>query len=139
MEGSYDIPYETKKKFSAADLTELTAHFKANDTDKTGKIDKSELKTVLVQLGYRETKEEDVAKLLEGVDLNADNELTFAEFLELVVKLKNESSTEAVTTVTKTGKEVVEKTSGSYKHTYAIEERECFSRVINQSLKDDED
>jgi plastin-1 len=53
--------------------------------------------------------------------------------------LKNEGSSESVRTVTKTGQEVVEKTSGGYKHTYAIEERECFSRVINQSLKDDED
>jgi Ca2+-binding EF-hand superfamily protein len=77
MEGTYDVPYDTKKKFSAAELTELTSHFKAYDSDKSGRIEKSELKIVLVQLGHRETKEEDVVKLLEGFDLNSDNELNF--------------------------------------------------------------
>jgi plastin-1 len=139
MEGAYDIPYETKKKFSAPEMNELINNFKAHDVDKSGKIEKAELKTIMVDLGHRETTEEDISKMLESVDIDSDNQLTIIEFLNLLANIKEVKGTDSIVTVTKTGKEVVEKTSGSYKHTYDVEERECFARVINQSLQTDED
>lgn len=138
MEGTYDVDYALKKRFSAPELTELINTFKAYDEDKSGKIQQSELKKILLNLGHRETTDEDVTAMLAKVDLNSDNELSLEEFLNLVANLNAEEGAESVVTVTKTGKEVVEKTSGSYKHTYSVEERECFSRVINQSLENDE-
>jgi plastin-1 len=93
----------------------------------------------MVDLGHRETTEEDISKMLESVDIDSDNQLTIIEFLNLLANIKEVKGTDSIVTVTKTGKEVVEKTSGSYKHTYDVEERECFARVINQSLQTDED
>ncbi len=41
--------------------------------------------------------------------------------------------------MTKGGKEITEKTTASgAKHTYSDEEKECFARVINETLKDDQ-
>ena len=55
MEGLYDVPYELKKNFSAPELTELINTFKAYDEDKSGSIQQSELKKILINLGHRET------------------------------------------------------------------------------------
>lgn len=139
MEDAYEVTYEQKKLFSAPELTELINSFKAYDEDKSGKIQRSELKKMLVNLGHRETSEEDITTMLANVDLNSDKELNLSEFLSLMNTLQNTIGESAVVTTTKGGKEIVEKTSGGYKHTYSIEERECFARVINQSLANDED
>ena len=138
MEGVYDVPYDLKKQFSVPELTELVRIFKSYDEDQSGSIQKSELQKILVDLGHRETTEDDVTTMISKLDVNDDNVLSLQEFLNIQITLKETTETrEAVQTTTKGGKEVVEKTSGSYKHTYSLEEKECFARVINMSLKDD--
>ena len=139
MEGAYDVPYEIRKSFSAPELNELINNFKAYDEDKTGSIKRSELMKILKNLGHREVSAEDITTMMAGVDINNDSELSLNEFLQLNIKLKGESAEETVVTVNKAGREVVEKVSGGAKHSYSIEEREWFSRVINNSLKDDPD
>lgn len=138
MEGAYDVAYDIKKKFSAPELTELIHTFKAHDEDKSGSIQKSELKNILINLGHRETSDEEVTSLLSKLDINDDKVLSLEEFLNILHTLKETKGEDsAVKVVTKAGKEVIEQTSGSYKHTYSVEEKECFARVINQSLKND--
>lgn len=140
MEGTYDVPYDLKKKFSAPEYTELLNIFKANDENANGTIQQSELLKILKNLGHRESTEEDVSAMLAKVDLNDDKELSFTEFLTLMSDFNTvESSGDTVVTVNKAGKEVVAKSSGGSLHTYAVEERECFSRVINQNLVSDPD
>lgn len=75
--------------------------------------------------------------MMSKLDINDDKVLSLQEFIAIITQLNETKGESGVTTVTKGGKEVVEKTSGSYKHTYSVEERECFSRVINQSLQND--
>mgnify|MGYP006276465769 FL=1 len=126
MEGPYHLTYEQKKDFSAPEISELTNIFKSKDGDNSGKIDKSELKKVLVDLGHREITDDDITTMISNVDLNDDNEVSFPEFITMMSKFKAETGEEAIhkTTTTKSGKEVIEKTSGSYKHTYSVEEKE---------------
>ena len=124
MEGAYDVPYEIRKSFTAPELNELINNFKAYDENKSGTIQRSELMKILKNLGHREFKEEDITEMMSSVDLNSDSELSLNEFLQLNIKIKGTSSEETVVTVTKAGREVVEKVSGGAKHSYSIEERE---------------
>ena len=137
MENIYEIPEEVKKNLSEGEITALLECFKSLDTDGSGKVNKKEL----LSLSINEEEAKSLAKLLDKLDLDGDGELSFGEFLLLLVAQKKEDSpaAESTVTTTKAGKEVVETLSGSSKHTYAVEERECFSRVINLSLEKDEE
>lgn len=124
MEGVYDVPYEIRKNFTAPELNELINNFKAFDENKSGTIQRSELMKIIKDLGHRELNEDDVTQMIAGVDLNSDSELSLCEFLRLNIKIKGDSSEETIVTVTKGGREVVEKGSGGAKHSYSMEEKE---------------
>lgn len=130
METTYQVPEDVKDKLTEAEIATITEAFKGLDTDNSGTAQKSEL------LGLS-LAGEDLSGMLAKLDLDGDGQLSFEEFIRMMADHKEKG--EGVT-ITKTGKEVVEKTSGAnIKHTYSVEERECFSRVINQSLENDKD
>lgn len=135
MENIYEVPEEVKGQFNEQEIDALLESYKALDTDGSGKVGKSELLSLTVD----ESEAESVAKLLKAVDLDGDGELSFGEFLILLLAQKEGASAEGVPiTLAKSGKDFVEKVSGNSKHSYQVEERECFTRVINQSLEKDD-
>lgn len=132
MESIYEVPEDIKAKFTEAEIAAITEAFKAIDADNSGKAQKSELQGLTVS----GDEEKELSEMLSKLDIDGDGELSFEEFVRLLAKQKEHGGS---VSVTKTGKEVVTKTTGdNIKHTYSVEERECFSRVINQSLENDE-
>ena len=131
MEDIYSVPGDIIGKLKEGEIAALLAAFKQLDTDASGKVSKSEL----LKLSLNDAESESLTSMMDKIDLNGDGELSFGEFLTLLIAPKFGIDT----TVTTEKKNFVEKVSGSYKHTYAVEERECFARVINQGLEKDED
>lgn len=132
MESIYEVPEDIKAKFTEAEIAAITEAFKAIDADNSGKAQKSELQGLTVS----GDEEKELSEMLSKLDIDGDGELSFEEFVRLLAEQKKHGGS---VSVTKTGKEVVTKTTGgNIKHTYSVEERECFSRVINQSLENDE-
>ena len=66
----YKVSYELSKHFGPEQLTELTRAFKNYDADKNGTLDKTELRTVMIDLGLREVTEEQTNELLKSIDTN---------------------------------------------------------------------
>jgi len=88
---------------------------------------------------------DDISDLLATLDLDNDGTISFQEFLKFMLKFteKDEESgspgKETVKTTDKSGRDITEKISSSgSKHTYSDEEKACFAKVINDTLKDDE-
>ncbi|CAI2361824.1 unnamed protein product [Moneuplotes crassus] len=136
MENLYAIPEIAKAKFSDQEIDMLLDAYKALDTDGSGKVSRTEL----VSLTVNDAEAESISKILKELDLDGDGELSFGEFILLILNQQDEHSAEGSSSLlSNAGKEVVEKVSGSnVKHSYKVEERECFARVINQSLAEDE-
>lgn len=143
MEDPYALSYDLKKQFSVAELNDYTTLFKAKDTSNDGSIQKSELAQLLKDLGHRDITGDDLTVLLGKMDLDDSGNISFNEFLtfiyDITQQMKGESKAQTVHTTDKAGNQITETTGerGS-KHTYSAEEKECFARVINETLKDDE-
>jgi hypothetical protein len=114
--------------------------FKAIDINKDGVIEKSELKTVMHSMGYRDMSDNDVTKLISEIDLNDDKQVSFSEFLQMMKNFKKTGKLDNFTKMDTKGGSVfrVGETQSSFS-TFSEEERSCFVRVINSVLSKDPD
>jgi len=104
-------------------------------------MDAKEFKSILIDLGQRKITDDEVRTILSEHDSNADGVLSWSEFVDMMSKIKGtDDSKFGSVSVDKSGKAVAT-TEGEHggKHTYSIEERGTFARLINFSLADDED
>ena len=111
--------------------------FNNYDKNKDGVMDQSEFKNIMVDIGHRKITDEDVAKMLAAYDQDKDGVISWAEFVDMMGKMKGEDE-EKFGKVNEKGMAAVEGEHGG-KHSYSIEERGMFARLINENLKDDED
>jgi plastin-1 len=136
----YGVDVKYIQTFKTEDYTEYEKIFRSVDVNKSGSVDKTELLAMLHNLGYRTLKDEDIANLLNGVDLNSDGQITFMEFLKMMKQFKDENKSEMQRVVTKEGKgllRVGSKGKDFQYQSFSEEERTAFVKVINSALLDD--
>ena len=95
----------------------------------------------MVDLGYRKITEDEVKKMLSEQDQNADGVISWKEFVDMMVKMKGTDDSKFGTIVeNKSGKQMAQITdSHGGMHSYSVEEKITFAKMINEILKNDED
>ena len=119
--------------------------FKGTDKNKDGVIDKKEMLETLHSQGQRHLTEDKVAEILGAMDINKDGEVSFTEYAMMIKGMNDKAKVIAPRQsisggLDKKGANVfkVEGNSTSFS-TFSEEERTAYVKVINASLKDDED
>lgn len=135
-EQSYDFTFEQQKSLGPEERSALIRSFKNYDTNKDGVMDEKEFKNIMIDLGYRKITDDEVKKMLESHDQNRDGVIQWAEFVDMMGKFKGQDSSKFGTIIGSTAK--IEGEHGGT-HTYSVEERGTFARILNYYLKDDED
>jgi plastin-1 len=96
---------------------------------------------LLHALGYRDLKQEDANKLMEGIEIKDAEHMTFTEFLNMMKKLVDKEGTIQINSfINKAGKAMVRinKTDNDMQfQTFSEEERTAYVKVINSALADD--
>ena len=113
--------------------------FNHYDKNKDGKMDDSEFKNILIDLGYRKITDEKVKQMMGEHDQNEDGFLQWGEFVDMMIKMKgNDDGRFGSIVESKDGKAMAVITSeGGGTHAYSIEERTTFSKMINHLLAED--
>jgi plastin-1 len=130
----YVVPAHIGNSFSPDEVDSFKESFAVFDSDGSGKIDASELSSVLKQLG-EESSPEKVEMLIKQVDANSDGEVSFPEFLEII---QNSRGTDFADVVQKANK--MYKVGGAIStshHSFSEEEKAAFSEHINMSHEND--
>jgi hypothetical protein len=122
------------------DIDHCKSLFMRGDKNRDGKVDASELKQLLEELGEN-VSENNVKDLLKEIDTDLDGSLSLNEFLTCVVNLRKGKVTQFGSVLARrqsayTAK-TVESESGA-KHTYSEEEKIAFTDHINRVLAADE-
>jgi plastin-1 len=138
---SYQVDLKLQQSFKPEDYSNFEKIFKDFDKNKNGVMEKNELLDLLHALGYRDFKEEDTKKLMEGVQIADPDHLTYTEFLQMMTKLVNKEGQIQLDSFTnKAGKAMVRVSKGDNGmqfQTFSEEERTAYVKVINSSLADD--
>jgi hypothetical protein len=114
--------------------------FNNYDLDKNGTMDEKEFKNIMIDLGHRKITDDQVKKMLDENDTDHDGVISWTEFVTMMGKMKGEDAGKFGNIVV--GKHgAVASIEGAHggTHSYSIEERGTFGRLINELLKDDED
>lgn len=135
-EMTYEFTFEQQKNLGPEERSALIRSFKNYDTNKDGVMDESEFKNIMIDLGYRKITDDEVKKMLEAHDQNSDGVIQWAEFVDMMGKFKGDDSGKFGSIVGSTAK--IEGAHGGT-HSYNIEERATFARLINHFWKADED
>ena len=138
---SYQVDLKLSQSFKPEDYSNFEKIFKGFDKNKNGVMEKNEFLELLHALGYRDLKQEDANKLMEGVELGDPNHMTFSEFLMMMKKLVDkEGKIQLDSFKNKAGKAMVRVSKGDNSmqfQTFSEEERTAYVKVINSSLADD--
>ena len=138
---SYQVDIKLQQSFKPEDYSNFEKIFKGFDRNKNGVMEKNEFLELLHALGYRDFKQEDAGKLMEGIELSDPNHMTFSEFLQMMKKLVDkEGEIQIDSFKNKAGKAMVRISKGDNGmqfQTFSEEERTAYVKVINSSLADD--
>ena len=138
---SYQVDIKLSQSFKPEDYSNFEKIFKGFDKNKNGVMEKNEFLDLLHALGYRDFKQEDANKLMEGVELSDPSHMTFTEFLVMMKKLVDkEGKIQLDSFKNKAGKAMVRVSKGDNSmqfQTFSEEERTAYVKVINSSLADD--
>ena len=138
---SYQVDIKLSQSFKPEDYSNFEKIFKGFDKNKNGVMEKEEFLDLLHALGYRDFKQEDANRLMEGVEIVDPNHMTFTEFLMMMKKLVDkEGKIQLDSFINKAGKAMVRVSKGDNSmqfQTFSEEERTAYVKVINSSLADD--
>ena len=138
---SYEVDIKLSQSFKPEDYSNFEKIFKDFDKNKNGTMEKNEFVDLLHALGYRDLKQEDASKLMEGVEIKDPEHMTFTEFLMMMKKLVDkEGKIQIDSYINKAGKAMVRVSKGDNGmqfQTFSEEERTAYVKVINSSLADD--
>lgn len=138
---SMEFTFDQKKVLGPQEQTALIKSFKIYDKNGDGTMDQSEFKSIMIDLGYRKITDEKVKEMLDAQDQNADGVISWNEFVDMMVAMKGTDEGKFGTIVE--GKDGVAKAQivGEHggTHSYSVEEKVSFAKMINLILKDDED
>ena len=138
---SYQVDIKLQQSFKPEDYSNFEKIFKGFDKNKNGVMEKNEFLDLLHALGYRDLKQEDANKLMEGIELSDPTHMKFNEFLQMMKKLVDkEGAIQIDSFKNKAGKAMVRISKGDNGmqfQTFSEEERTAYVKVINSSLADD--
>ena len=138
---SYEVDIKLSQSFKPEDYSNFEKIFRDFDKNKNGLMEKNEFLDLLHALGYRDLKQEDADKLMEGVEIHDPQHMTFTDFLNMMKKLVDKDGFIKLDSfINKAGKAMVRVTkgdSGMQFQTFSEEERTAYVKVINSSLADD--
>ena len=137
----YQVDIKLSQSFRPEDYSNFEKIFKEFDKNKNGTMEKNEFLALLHALGYRDLKQEDADKLIEIVEIQDPDHISFTEFLLMIKKVvSNEGKIQIDSFVNKAGKAMVRVSKGDNGmqfQTFSEEERTAYVKVINSSLADD--
>ena len=90
---TYEVPYAYTKHFNPESVTQLVATFKGYDKNKDGKMDKTEFKQALKDMGESNVTDEQVDTLLGRFDRDNSGFIDAAE-LRIVLEMMGQKVTE---------------------------------------------
>ena len=138
---SYEVDIKLSQSFKPEDYSNFEKIFKDFDKNKNGVMERNEFLDLLHALGYRDLKQEDANKLMEGIEIKDAEHMTFTEFLNMMKKLVDKEGTIQINSfINKAGKAMVRinKTDNDMQfQTFSEEERTAYVKVINSALADD--
>ena len=138
---SYQVDIKLSQSFKPEDYSNFEKIFKGFDKNKNGVMEKNEFLDLLHALGYRDFKQPDAERLMEGVDIKDPEHMTFSEFLMMMKKLVDkEGKIQLDSFINKAGKAMVRVSKGDNSmqfQTFSEEERTAYVKVINSSLAED--
>jgi len=135
-----EFTFEQKKTLGPQDQTALVKSFNAYDKNGDNTMDQSEFKQIMIDLGYRKITDEKCAEMLKAQDQNNDGVISWKEFVDMMVAMKGTDDGKFGAIIE--GKDgAMAQITGEHggTHTYSIEEKITFGKMINLLLKDDED
>ena len=138
---SYQVDIKLSQSFKPEDYSNFEKIFKGFDKNKNGCLEKNEFLDLLHALGYRDLKQEDANRLMEGINLEDPEHMKFSEFLMMMQKLVGKDKKITLDSFkNKAGKAMVRVSKGDNSmqfQTFSEEERTAYVKVINSSLADD--
>ena len=138
---SYQVDLKLSQSFKPEDYSNFEKIFKGFDKNKNGCMEKNEFLDLLHALGYRDLKQEDANRLMEGINLEDPEHMKFSEFLMMMQKLVGKDKKITLDSFkNKAGKAMVRVSKGDNSmqfQTFSEEERTAYVKVINSSLADD--
>ena len=138
---SYQVDIKLSQSFKPEDYSNFEKIFKGFDKNKNGCMEKNEFLDLLHALGYRDLKQEDANRLMEGINLEDPEHMKFSEFLMMMQKLVGKDKKITLDSFkNKAGKAMVRVSKGDNSmqfQTFSEEERTAYVKVINSSLADD--
>lgn len=144
MVSNYEIPNDKKiaYKLGPDECRSMINGFKAFDEDGSGAVDVKEFKKLLVSLGLREVTDEQVEVIMQAVDQNNDQVISWEEFIDMYGKWHADSTEDQVSKVEAVFGEkaghMMEGTGGGHAF-YKVEEVSAMSYLVNNRLDGDED
>ena len=85
---SYEVPYTYTKHFNPESVTQLVNTFKGYDKNGDGKMDKTEFKQALKDMGEANVTDEQVNLLLSRFDVDNSGFIEWIEFLDMMQTIK---------------------------------------------------
>ena len=135
-----EFTFDQKKVLGPQEQTALIKSFKNYDKNGDNTMDQSEFKNIMIDLGYRKITDDKVAEMLAAQDQNNDGVISWKEFVDMMVSMKGTDDGKFGTIIEgKDGAKAQITGEHGGTHTYSIEERTTFAKLINLLLKDDED
>lgn len=137
QQSRYPVPSAFATAFTADEIREIRGVFGGFDSNGDGSIDAGELFDAFQKLGEN-VKKEDIPKLLDEMDLNHDEKISFEEFITYIHSLRHESKNSQMGSMLKKSVGFLKvEGAGGAQHTFSEEEKMAFAKHINNSLSSD--
>lgn len=136
-EHNYEFTVEQRKNLDPEEQQTFIRAFKNYDKNKDGKMDQSEFKNIMIDIGMRKITDDDVKNMLGDHDQDQDGVLSWTEFVDMMNKFKGKDPTK-FGVISASGKASVV-TKGGGMHQYSVEEVSTFAKLVNYLLRDDEE
>ena len=119
-EHSYEFTTEQRKNLDPEEQHTFIRAFKNYDKNKDGKMDESEFKNIMIDIGMRKITDDDVKSMLGDHDNDKDGVISWKEFVDMMNAFKGKDPTK-FGVISSTGKAMIETKTGG-RHQYAVEE-----------------
>ena len=134
------ISFEMKKVFTPQEITEMDHSFNFYDSNKDGTIHQTEFKQILADMGRKDISQEQLEEKFKEYDLDGDGVLNWEEFVEMFKSFKiTQNDVFKQILQTKAGDIIQNVSESGFAHSYPIEEKLCYVKIINEEFKHDED
>lgn len=139
-ESTLEFTFEHKKSLGPEEQSSIIKAFRNYDVNKDGRMDQGEFKQIMIDLGYRKITDDKCKQMLDEQDQDHDGFLSWKEFVDMMIKMKGSDDGKFGAIITSAdGREIAQVQGDGAHHSYAIEERITFAKMVNNLLEKDED